>query len=540
MAPPQHQRKRPRRYFACCSYLVKNIRSKLLEEKKASRILVSTTRVTDRLASYTCMSAATIQRMLRSDSLPNAADSEQRKREVEMDREDEMKIRPAIVYLVRNKITPTLDRIVSTIRENDADFKWGRSSVQRALSRIGFSFTGKRHCYYDRLREDPENICRRIAYLERRRAWLAEGRQMVYMDESWINQNCSTRKSWSDGTPETVDTIPPGKGPRWIMIGAGTKDGWIEGSFKMWKGNVQSEDYHTEMNGDVFKDWMHEHLLPNVQPNAVIVIDRASYHLQLRESSKAAPVSQRKVILVEWLLQHGSKSPDGVVYSAEDLNAMSKATLKAMGITMKPKKMYLVFDWVADWNASKGTDIKINVLPAAHPTLNPIELVWCWLKGYVARNNHAYTMPAIRELALARVQQLGPQFWYKAVAHSNKYVVCYEEYEEADEVDEADAQQHEENDGEHQEDDGDHQEDDDEQQEEEDDRGGFEIAVDEYAMEPHEDAFGSPCAGTSVGSSVGAAGGSSVSQEPPTPSDVDLNSSSLYGCLQRFMSNFVQ
>jgi hypothetical protein len=69
--------------------------------------------------------------LLKSDDLPTASDHEKRDRNIEMDREDEIKIRPAIIYLVRNKLTPTLDRILTTIRERDPDFKWLKGFVAR-------------------------------------------------------------------------------------------------------------------------------------------------------------------------------------------------------------------------------------------------------------------------------------------------------------------------------------------------------------------------------------------------------------------------
>ena len=59
--------------------------------------------------------------------------------------------------------------------------------------------------------------------------------------------------------------VPSGKGERWIMIGAGSKDDWIQPSI----------DYHTEMNVDT---GMKQHLLPYVAGNRSIVIDRAPYH----------------------------------------------------------------------------------------------------------------------------------------------------------------------------------------------------------------------------------------------------------------------
>jgi hypothetical protein len=45
---------------------------------------------------------------------------------------------------------------------------------------------------------------------------------------------------------------------------------------------------HSEMNGEVFQDWLMKYLLPNVASNSVLVFDRAIYHLELTEESKGS------------------------------------------------------------------------------------------------------------------------------------------------------------------------------------------------------------------------------------------------------------
>ena len=60
------------------------------------------------------------------------------------------------------------------------------------------------------------------------------------MDESWLNKNMVPTRYWSNGTQECEPDVPPGKGERWMIIGAGGKQGWIRESIKLWKGNVQS------------------------------------------------------------------------------------------------------------------------------------------------------------------------------------------------------------------------------------------------------------------------------------------------------------
>jgi hypothetical protein len=42
---------------------------------------------------------------------------------------------------------------------------------------------------------------------------------------------------------------------------------------------------------------------------------------------------------------------------------------------------------VDNWNEDQGTDIKILLLPVAHPRLNHIELIWSRVKTHMASNN---------------------------------------------------------------------------------------------------------------------------------------------------------
>ena len=225
-----------------------------------------------------------------------------------MPKEDRDKIRPAIVSLVQRRVVPTVASVVQQLESDNEEWNWSRSSVYRALRGIGFRYNSRGPNYYDRLKEDPRNIELRVTYINQYVRFVQENRPMVYMDESWINSNTIPKKQWNDGATDSMPKVPPGKGPRWIIIGAGTKDGWVHETFTMWKGHVKSEDYHSEMNGQVFKQWVMERLLPNIPSTAVIVVDRASYHLILTEASKGASSSMTKDQLYNWLDQSQIKT----------------------------------------------------------------------------------------------------------------------------------------------------------------------------------------------------------------------------------------
>jgi len=410
-----------RMHKACCAKVVQNVRFALIYEKETDELVCGKKRVYDRLETYTGLGKGTLKKLIKEENLLDETELETRDRGHTMSLEDEALIRPIIVQMVIDKITPTVLNINNKLTDMHEGWTWSRSSLYNALQRMEFHFNTKRQNYYDRLREEPRNVALRILYLQNHVQYVAEERPIVYMDESWINKNCRPSKSWHDGTIETAEKTPPGKGPRWILIGAGSKDGWIPNSFRMWKGTVKSEDYHSEMNGDVFYDWVHRYLLPNMPANGVLVIDRATYHLALTEDSKMATQTAKKEVLVEWLLAHHCKDEDGNEFTALQLAPMKKAALWALCTINKPAKKYLIHQWLQAWNDEHGTDIRLNTLPVAHPQLNPIEMVWSWIKTHVATNNHDYSMPGIRTLTEARVAQIGAEWWAKSCNKSEEF-----------------------------------------------------------------------------------------------------------------------
>ena len=408
-------------YRSCCQSIVKSVHDRVNEEGKNRQLAFGLTRNTARIQYYTGLSAATIFKLQNDENILQEGEHLHLHRDAQIPVEDLAVIRPAILQLLINKITPTLDSILVQIQNDNPDFKWSRSTVYRNMEFIGFKYNSKRYNYYDKVRENLDNVALRIKYIQMYTQHVHEGRQIVYMDESWINKNCVPAKAWHDGTAATVDAIPPGKGDRWIMIGAGSKEGWINHSFRMWKGNIKSEDYHSEMCGDVFRHWVHNYLLPNVNSNAVIVIDRATYHLELTEDSKPAANSATKDVLKQWLIDRNAVSDSGELFTMENLAHFQKPFIWALCQERKPLRKYKIMEWLQEWNELHDTDIIVNILPIAHPQLNPIELIWNWIKTYVKTHNHDFSMPLIRTLAHERVQQLDGEFWLKSYNKSDRF-----------------------------------------------------------------------------------------------------------------------
>ncbi len=145
----------------------------------------------------------------------------------------------------------------------------------------------------------------------------------------------------------------------------------------------------------------------------------------------ALSLSQTKVnvtwsnrVLADWLIAQ-VKDDAGNPYVLEQLLAMNKNQIWAICQLNKPKKEFMLSLWVAAWIREHNVDIKVLYLPVAHPQLNPIELMWNWLKSYVARNNHSFSMIDIERLTRQRLAELGAVYCKKAFEHSLKFAEDY-------------------------------------------------------------------------------------------------------------------
>ena len=134
--------------------------------------------------------------------------------------------------------------------------------------------------------ESPFIVKWRKTFLQRISQYRAEGRPIFYLDESFINSNHSPSKVLTDTTVKSAADAaarglstgiprPAGKGPRVIIIGCGSSDGWVPGSAVIWKRcaeqGVITADYHSDINAENFKPWLENDVLPKLPENAVIV-----------------------------------------------------------------------------------------------------------------------------------------------------------------------------------------------------------------------------------------------------------------------------
>ena len=148
--------------------------------------------------------------------------------------------------------------------------------------------------------EQPKIILQQHQYLGRMRRNRRENRPVVYLDETWANSHCSHERLWVEsddkvqgGTKGEIRKTS-GKGTCLIILHAGSENGWIDGADLVFQSKKATGDYHDEMNSDNFEEWFHDKLLCNVPCNSLIVMDNASYHVDVLK--KCQQVTAGKVI----------------------------------------------------------------------------------------------------------------------------------------------------------------------------------------------------------------------------------------------------
>jgi len=97
------------------------------------------------------------------------------------------------------------------------------------------------------LRERDEVVIARRAYLRAKRANRnAHGgtvRPEVYLDESYINVNHATPRTWYFAEDGPWVHKPSGKGPRLIIVHAMTTAGWVQGAQLVFQAKRRTGDY---------------------------------------------------------------------------------------------------------------------------------------------------------------------------------------------------------------------------------------------------------------------------------------------------------
>lgn len=161
-----------------------------------------------------------------------------------------------------------------------------------------------------------------------------------------------------------------------------------------------TRDYHDEMNGVTFSEWM-EGILPLLQPNSVIVMDNASYHSVIID--KAPSFRTLKADIIKWLEDKGEVIPHSMV--------IHQLLLRVKRLKPLHKKYFI--DELA-----KANNHTVLRLPPYHCELNPIELAWSSVKNHVRMNNTSFKLPDVKNLLIEGIERVDPEMWKRFISHT--------------------------------------------------------------------------------------------------------------------------
>lgn len=282
-------------------------------------------------------------------------------------------------------------------------------SLWRLLHDMGFRYKTSQRKMYVR-KESIDIVCRRISALRALKRHREEGRIVVYVDETWFTTRMSHNKEWVDTSHAVTSAsysrqVPPGEGERFVVVAAGTAEGFIEDTFLCFPAKNTSGDYHGEMNGELFLRWLTSQVLPILENPAVLVMDNAPYHSQLTEDSRCPTTATKKSDLIKWL--EDRKIPF--------VNKATRPELLSICQQNRPDPQYKVDNIIRAW----GHDVVR--LPPAHPELNAIEQVWGHMKRSVRSSLHRFTRGDLQaRIEEARLSVTG-DVWAGAVRRSRTF-----------------------------------------------------------------------------------------------------------------------
>ncbi|XP_054721324.1 uncharacterized protein LOC129231136 [Uloborus diversus] len=275
------------------------------------------------------------------------------------------------------------------------------ATTRRLMQDLGFVY--KKRSRNSMLIEREDIQVWRRKYLRQIRHYQNEGRTVYYTDETWVNFGHTKQTVWQDtfikrpkeafmSGLSTGLKAPTGKGSRLIITHAGSEKGFVKGAADVFKAKKKQRRLSKEMNGDYYEQWFKNKLLPNLDPNSIIVIDNASYHSVFVEN--IPNTSTKKDDIRRWL------TTKNIAWNSD----MLKAELLNLVQNVRSKYEEYRVDRIA---ALHGHTV-LRLLPY-HCELNPIENIWSVVKGKVAAENRTFKEKEVEELTKKAIDNVSDE-----------------------------------------------------------------------------------------------------------------------------------
>lgn len=379
--------------------------------------------ITQRTAEATGVSLSTVQRILKEEKeLPCTSSKFTSPMKKRMKRDNKIEIDSFTADIVRSTIQnfhvvhkeiPTLAKLRTVLNEK-IGFEGCLETLRQLLLKLGYKWR-KTENNRKVLTERHDIQMWRLKYLKKMSEYRSQGRPIVYTDESYVLSTHVRNNTWAQKKESTPFLKKISTGTRFILVHAGTKDGFIENACLVYKATSTAGDYHSNMSHDNYIKWLNEKLLPNLPEGSVIVLDNASYHNTRAE--KIPTSATKKADMQQWLRDKG------IAFEQNFLK------LELYDIIKKHKHQHITYK-IDNFIKSKGFDV--IRLPPYHPELNAIENIWGIVKNYIASKNIEQNMTYTEQLINESLNKVTSETWHKTCSHVEKIEKEYLKYVDLD------------------------------------------------------------------------------------------------------------
>ena len=395
--------------MTCKFVTLQNITLKIYDyfcrEQKRGRLYHKVSNPLNRIKSIMQIKDTTMKRWIAERDPKNVKSRSKVGRKEKTDDFDKDIIKREVIKMFKTQDMVTIRKL--KVRLEERGLHLSKSTIWKVVRSKGFSFQTLDGCR-EAILEQPHLVAMRGRYLRKLREKRDEGLDIVYLDESYVNANHTAKKEWCSTDGKHRRKVPIGKGERIIIANAGSsQQGMIgdgEAGIVYRSISTDNRDYHSEMNGEIFKHWMENDLLPALDRPSCLVMDNASYHNVVDQEDKHPTAASRKAVIAAWLEHRG------IVF---DQNSTKKVLLKLANQAKEPKIFSI--DKVINQHGHEALR-----LPAYHCQLNPIENIWSKVKGQVAANNKTFKIADTKRLTIEAIKDVNKEYFERCEQHSIK------------------------------------------------------------------------------------------------------------------------
>ena len=371
------------------------------EEKKLGNTKIPVTNCIERVQDLFKISQSTLSRIVKKCKNGHEPRRKCAKRKEKFDSFQKDVIKRALYGFYERNETVTSKRL-KILLEKKHDIVISKSTLVKMIKSLGFKYK-KRSGNREVICERSDLVRARANYLHSIKAFREDGYTIVYTDETWVNACHTAPLQWNPPDPKNARNIPTGRGRRLIVLHAGCAEkGFLDGCDLVFEAKSRdNRDYHTEMNGEVFLNWLQYQLLPALPPKSVVVMDNAPYHSMLAVESRC-PTS-------------GTRKRDMQI-RLEDMNidfdpSMKKPELYDVIKANKPLPKYQVDERI------RAAGHEVLRLPPYHCNFNPIELIWADLKNTIGLDNNTFKLDEVKKMVYDGFSRITRERWNNCVRH---------------------------------------------------------------------------------------------------------------------------